>query len=376
MQHRKPLSTNCIKSFNSINKDTTSNRSLPSKLTGILIGVTLSGFVLLVSGMNSMLTSSLSCIKSTLSMPSIGLGTYLISREVIPKAISSALQLGYRRIDCAPVYFSEDIIGDTLATAFSKGDIKRQDIYLVSKLAGPFHRKNHVEYALKKTLLDLRVDYLDLYLIHWPIAFKYVEIDPSKRGFENENIDDSNGGKNIDHLVSVKETWAAMEHLVHKGLVREIGVSNFPLSLLQELLSEATILPIVNQVELHPYLQQRKLLKYCQARGVNVQAYSPLGTPGYKQAGEPNILVDPVLQRIASSHNWTVPQLCLKWALDRGTTVVAKSSNAIHQRDNLAVLDMSSTLTERENIEIASLDQAYRFYRPEDWWGDAGGVFD
>lgn len=299
-----------------------------------------------------------------------------MSRDIIPKAIASAIQLGYRRIDCAPVYFNEDVIGDTLATVFGKGDIQRQDIYLVSKLAGPFHRKNHVERALKKTLLDLRVDYLDLYLIHWPIAFKYVEIDPTKRGFENEDIDDSNGGKNIDPLVSVKETWTAMEQLVHQGLVREIGVSNFPLSLLKELVSEATIQPAVNQVELHPYLQQTKLLKYCQARGVNVQAYSPLGTPGYKQAGEPNILVDPVLQRIASSHNWTVPQLCLKWALNRGTTIVAKSSNAIHQRDNLAVLNMSSTLSEHEMIEMASLDRAYRFFRPEEWWGDAGAVFE
>ena len=299
-----------------------------------------------------------------------------MSRDIIPKAIASAIQLGYRRIDCAPVYFNEDVIGDTLATVFGKGDIQRQDIYLVSKLAGPFHRKNHVERALKKTLLDLRVDYLDLYLIHWPIAFKYVEIDPTKRGFENEDIDDSNGGKNIDPLVSVKETWTAMEQLVHQGLVREIGVSNFPLSLLKELVSEATIQPAINQVELHPYLQQTKLLKYCQARGVNVQAYSPLGTPGYKQAGEPNILVDPVLQRIASSHNWTVPQLCLKWALNRGTTIVAKSSNAIHQRDNLAVLNMSSTLSEHEMIEMASLDRAYRFFRPEEWWGDAGAVFE
>lgn len=346
------------------------------RLSFVVLASSCGGGLALVLGMSKILTASLSTCTSSLPMPPIGLGTYLMGREVIRQAIPSALQAGYRRIDCAPVYFNDDVLGDVLAEEFQRGDIARQDLYIVSKLASPFHRKEHVELAVRKTLTDLRLDYLDLYLVHWPIAFRYVEIDPTVRGFQNEDIDDSDGGKNIDPNFSVMETWAGMEDLVDKGLVREIGVSNFPVSLLHELLSQAKIKPKINQVELHPYLHQTKLLQYCEARGIGLQAYSPLGTPGYKGEGEPDLISDSILHRIASSHNWTVPGLCLKWALQRGTTVVAKSSSAIHQKENLGVLDLSGNLTEAEMQEIASLDRGYRFFRPEDWWGELGHVFD
>lgn len=318
--------------------------------------------------MNKVLMTSLACS----SMPPIGLGTFMLEREACANVIHSAVVAGYRRIDCAPVYFNEDVIGDALA---AEQNVKRSDLYLVSKLPSPFHRKEHVELAVRKTLTDLRTDYLDLYLIHWPVAFKYVDIDPTKRGWENEDIDDSNGGDNIDPHVSVKETWSAMEDLVDKGFVREIGVSNFPVSLLHELLCTARIPPAVNQVELHPYLQQSNLLKYCQARGVSVQAYSPLGTPGYKELDEPNVLQDNVLRSIASRHNASVPQVCIAWALQRGCSVVAKSTSGERQAENLRSLEL--TLTPDEMEEIKSLDRGYRFFRPEDWWHSmAMAVFD
>lgn len=152
----------------------------------------------------------------------------MLERDQCKTAIRSAIQAGYRRIDCAPVYFNEDAIGDALQELYNEGMIQRKDLFLSSKLASPFHRAEHVELALRKTLTDLRTDYLDLFLIHWPIAFNFVEIDPTRRGYDNEDIDDSNNGDNIDPTVSVKETWSAMEALVSKGLVREIGVSNFP----------------------------------------------------------------------------------------------------------------------------------------------------
>ena len=259
--------------------------------------------------------------------------------------------------------------------SISKMILQRSDLYLVSKLASPFHRKEHVELALRKTLNDLKTDYLDLYLIHWPVAFHFVDIDPTKRGWENEDIDESNDGQNIDPTVSIKETWSAMESLVEKGLVREIGVSNFPVSLLHEMMCEARIPPAVNQVELHPYLQQPKLLKYCQARGIHVQAYSPLGTPGYKESDEPNVMDDPVLQKIASRHDATVAQVCIAWALHRGCSVVTKSISESHLKENIQSQHLK--LTESEMEEIAALDRGYRFFRPEDWWGSmAMAVFD
>jgi alcohol dehydrogenase (NADP+) len=311
------------------------------------------------------------------AVPWIGLGTLDIRPEQVPAAIQSALSLGYRRIDCAPVYFNEAEIGDALYQSIQMQEIERQELYIVSKLASPFHRKEHVRIGLQKTLTDLRLDYLDLYLIHWPQAFHYVRIDPNQRGYDNEDIDNSGNGEFIDTTVSVHETWKAMEELVDEGLVKAIGVSNFPVSLLHELMTQCTIPPAVNQVEAHPYLQQKKLLQYCQKRGVHFQAYSPLGSPGYKQLAEPTLLEDPVLQRIAQAHNVTVPQICIVWALQRGTSVVVKSLTPNRQKENISVDLNEIQLTEVELKEIEELELGYRFFRPEEWWSEmAMAVFD
>ena len=215
------------------------------------------------------------------------------------------------------------------------------------------------------------------------MAFYPVPIDPTKRGWDNEDIDDGNGGRNIDDTVSIHEIWRGMEAVLDQGLVRNIGVSNFPIILLHELLSQARVKPIVNQCEAHPYLSNTKLLQYCQVRGIEFQAYSPLGTPGYKEEQEPNLLEDPVIRRIAEHHTRTnshhsvvtPSQICLAWALQRGTSVVVKSASPLHQKENLTAL--SITLNDKEMDEIGQLDRGYRFFRPEDWWGEkALAVFD
>lgn len=299
----------------------------------------------------------------------VGLGTYMIDPEQVSSAIHTAIDAGYRRIDCAAVYFNEDKIGDALADEFERGTVKREDLFIVSKLASPFHKREHVKIGLRKTLTDLRLSYVDLYLIHWPQAFHYVDIDPSKRGYDNDDIDSGDDGKNIDPNVSVHETWAAMEELVDQGWVKQIGVSNFPVSLLHELMTRCKIPPAVNQVEAHPYLQQTKLLQYCEARGVYFQAYSPLGSPGYKGEGEPRILDDPTLTRIAMVHNVSVATICIAWAIQRGTSVVAKSADAKRQAENLLPAKRHIHLSETDMADIAQLDRGYRFFRPEDWWG-------
>ena len=296
----------------------------------------------------------------------------------------------YFQIDCAPVYFNEDAVGDGLHSALVDDKIvDRQDLFVVSKLASPFHRKQHVKLALIKTLKNLRLDYLDLYLIHWPVAFSFVDIgDPETepRGFPNEDIDESEDGKRIDTSVSIHETWAAMEELVEEGLVKYIGVSNFPVALLHELLTKCRIPPAVNQCEGHPYLPQSKLLLYCQTRGVHYQAYSPLGTPGYKEEGEPTLLEDPVLQAITAKHSSsknnatsaiTTAQVALAWAVQRGTSVVAKSSSLQHLQSNLQAPGLVR-LSEEEMDQITALGaRNHRYFRPEEWWGDmAMAVFD
>jgi diketogulonate reductase-like aldo/keto reductase len=216
--------------------------------------------------------------------------------------------------------------------------------------------------------------------VHWPVAFYPVPIDPTQRGWENEDIDDSDNGKNIDDSVSIHNVWKGMEHVYQLGLVRSIGVSNMPLMLLHELLTRANIPPTVNQIELHPYLQQQTLIEYCQRRNIHVQAYSPLGTPGYKESHEPNILDDPTLRRIATKYSMSPAQLCILWAIQRGTSVVVKSIQQQHLLDNIRVLSNGTSLVRLTDVEInsiASLDRGYRFFRPQDWWGDkAMAVFD
>jgi len=323
--------------------------------------------------MNKMGSSFTSVASTEFNMPRIGLGTLGLNPIEAKTTINEALSLGYRLFDCAPVYFNEKDIGDAFHEATT--GVPRSDVFITSKLAGPFHRPEHVEPALRKTLNDLRLGYLDLFLIHWPVAFKYVDFDPSIRGWDNEDIDDSEGGKKIDPTVSLRDTWQAMESLVDKKLVKHIGVANFPVMLLHDLLSYSRIPPAVNQVEIHPYNQQSKLLDYCKSRNITVQAYSPLGTPGFKESDEPHILSDPVLIEMAKTKGITVAQLCLQWSLQRGCSVIAKSSNIRHLEENLLVNYKNEFVTtdavrlsSDEMDKIATLDRGYRFFRPEEWW--------
>ena len=170
--------------------------------------------------------------------------------------------------------------------------------------------------------------------------------------------------------------YTAMEKLVDEGLVKHIGVANFPVMLLHDLLSYARIKPVVNQVEIHPYNQQHNLVSYCKSRGVHVQAYSPLGMPSYKETGEADVLSDPVLKDIAKAHGITVAQLCLQWSLQIGLYTIVKSSKKNHLEENLMVGHKNEFannpihLTEEEMHRIASLDRNLRFTRPEDWWNN------
>ncbi len=286
------------------------------------------------------------------SMPILGLGTWKSPAGEVYQAVKEALRLGYRHIDCALVYGNEAEIGQALSESFQEGVVKREDIWVTSKLWNDSHASGDVQPGLEKTLSDLQLDYLDLYLIHWPVAWK------KGIGFP----------KQAEDLIALQdlpiaETWGAMESLVDKGVCRHIGVSNFSTAKLDSLVGTARIQPAMNQIELHPYLQQPQMLAFSQAKGIHLTAYSPLGSAdrpaGLKAEDEPVLLEDPVITGIAQKRGITPAQVLLNWGISRNTAVIPKSVNPPRLQENLAAADVS--LSAEDLQQIANLDRHRRY---------------
>lgn len=298
-------------------------------------------------------------------MPSVGLGTWKSQPDEARQAVEYALgEGGYRHIDCAAVYGNEAEIGQAFGRVFSSGKVKRDEVFITSKLWCTAHAKGDVEAACRKTLQDLQLEYLDLYLMHWGIAVQNVV--GGQVNQRDEPLDGS--GVLLTANVSIRETWQAMENLVKKGLVRAIGVSNFTGALLVDLLSWAHTFPAVNQIELHPYNQQSRLVDFCHYRGIGVTAYSPLGSPGNMKdrEGQPSLLKDSKVIEIARAHKKSAAQVLIRWAIERGTAVIPKSVTAARIKNNLEVFDFE--LSKEEVAILGTLEKKHRFVDPWEWW--------
>lgn len=285
-------------------------------------------------------------------MPIFGLGTWKSAPGEIYNAVKEALELGYRHIDCATIYGNETEIGQALSDSFKDGVVTRDQLWITSKLWNNSHAPEDVQPALEKTLADLQIDYLDLYLIHWPVIFKKGVV--YQRSYKD--------------LIALEDmpttdTWGAMEQLVATGLCRHIGVSNFSVKKLEALLKIAKQAPEINQIELHPYLQQPAMVEFCKAKNIHLTAYAPLGSAdrpaGFKEEDEPILLEDPTIVSIAQKHNISPAQLLISWAIHRQTVVIPKSVNPERIKQNLGALDVCLSQDDMTEIEKLNRDRRY-----------------
>lgn len=281
--------------------------------------------------------------------PEIGLGTWRSDKGLVEAAVYHALNAGYRHIDCAQVYQNQAEVGAGLSKFLQEqaslpNGVQRKDLFIVSKVWNTDHAAEHVLQSCQQTLKELQIDYIDVMLIHWPVCFKHSAdgaLFPSKDGiFELD-------------AVPIEETWKAFEDLVDRGLTKHIGVSNFSIEQVQQVLSFARIKPITNQVEAHPYFQQRELAQYLQSQGIVLTAYSPLGNVNPEKFA--SCLADSVLNEIAAKYNKSVAQVILRWGLQMGYKIIPKSVTPARINDNLKVFDF--TLSDEDMSRIATLGQ-------------------
>jgi len=273
-------------------------------------------------------------------MPIVGYGTFLCPKGEIGEALKDAINIGYRHIDCAYVYGNEKEIGDTLQELFKQNVVKREDLFITSKLS-PYTMDSNdaIENALGETLKNLQVGYLDLYLVHLPFAVEKVNgvAQPKRlRGF------------------GLQDVWRKMEDLQTKGLTKSIGVSNYNVETMNDLLNYAKIPPVVNQVERHPYFPQNELLDFCTINKVYLTAYCSLGSRGFEpRAKDPNVadLVDnQVIKGIASKYGKSTAQVLLRWSVETNVICIPKSSKPLRIKENFDVFDFKLSEADLQSI--------------------------
>jgi len=275
-------------------------------------------------------------------LPSIGLGTWLSKKNEVYDAVVEAIRVGYRHIDCAYIYQNEKEIGQAIQFAIKSGWVKREDLFITSKLWNSDHAPERVDIAIRRSLKDLQLDYLDLYLIHWPVAFKTG----------HEQAKDASDLLTPDEM-PILTTWQAMEQSKINGLTKHIGVSNFNIQKLQKLINEAGIKPELNQVELHPYFQQTDLVDFCHKNELLVTAYSPLGSRHLVQS-EAGLTREKLIVEMASKHSCSPAQVLLAWGMQRGIAVIPKSVHPVRIQENFKAIDVQ--LADEDVNQINSLE--------------------
>lgn len=298
-------------------------------------------------------------------LPAAGLGLWKIDHAATAAMVEQAVRAGYRHVDCAADYGNEAEAGLGLRSVLNSGLCRRNDLWVTSKLWNTDHRRQDVRTAVERSLRDLQLDYLDLYLIHFPIALEHVPHDvryPAGWFYDPSAA----APKMKPARVPLAETWQGMEDLVRAGLVKNIGVCNYGTSLVRDLLNYATIRPAVLQVELHPFLTQQKLVRFCREEKIAVIGFSPLGAASYYSlnmaAPDESVLAQPAVVAAAKRLNRTPAQIVLRWGVQRGMAVIPKTSRPERLKENLAIFDFE--LAPSETAAIDALDRGRRFNDP------------
>lgn len=282
------------------------------------------------------------------SMPIIGLGTWQAPKGEVGAAVRTAIENGYRHIDCAACYGNEAEIGEVLADLFAKGVVSREELFVTSKLWNSEHQPKDVKPACEKTLADLKLGYLDMYLIHWPQAF--AKEAPGNCSFP-KNAD---GSVRYDTETTTEQTWQALEALVDAGLCKAIGLSNFNSAQITQLMQTCRIPPANLQVEVHPYFSQDPLVDFCRKRDIAVTAYSPLGTGAVIDGA--TVAGNPTLAAVGEAYGKSAAQVAIAWLAQRGIIVIPKSVTAariVANRDvdfNLSYEDMAKVDALNKNL--------------------------
>lgn len=266
-------------------------------------------------------------------LPILGLGTYrLRDPELVKSIVSRAIQLGYKLIDTASGYKNEEFIGECLKEEFNSGRARRQELFITSKLGPAQHGRQQARATLIKSLNDLQITYLDLYLIHWPGSSGLQPADPQNSALR-------------------KESWLEMEEMYKEGKIKAIGVSNYTIAHLEELLTYCSIPPALLQVEIHPFLCQKELRQFCKQHNIHVQAYSSLGA----STGCMELMSNKVIQDIAKCHSKSPSQVLLRWAVENSLSIIPKTSQIDRLHENANIFDFS--LTENEMQQLNDLDR-------------------
>lgn len=292
-------------------------------------------------------------------MPAIGMGTFgsdHAAHQVVADAVKCAVSIGYRHFDCATIYENEGAIGEVFSELFRKG-FRREDFWITSKLWNDKHGEQDVIPTCEKSLADLHLDYLDLYLIHWP--------------FPNHHPPGCDVNSRNPHAVpyiheNYMRTWRKMEELVERGLVRHIGTSNMTIPKMKLLLRDAAIRPVANEMELHPHFQQPELFRYLIDNGIQPIGFCPIGSPGRPQRDrtpeDTSPTEDPVICRIAQRIGVHPAVVCIKWAVQRGQVPIPFSINPRNLLSNLQGV-LSEPLTAQDMQDIAAVDRNCRLVK-------------